>query len=298
LYVAGQLDPDDTKALRAHLASGCVGCAGTLAEAETTFHAIPFSLDPLAPPVEARDRLMQRISGSDAERTARGDAPGAYKIFPTLPVTRRSRWVWPVVGALAASLLVSVVLLRNERVASDRRLAVARADAEQAQAQVRAAELLVARARDGESAGQARASAAEQRLREVDEKLQLVSRGAAELKSMLEAQNLTLVSLPGERPGMANGRVLYDVSNRRWHVRVFDMQPLPPGKTYELWFITPDQQKLPAGTFDVDAKGNGSIMVSVPAGVKVALAAVTDEPAGGVQIPTGSVHLAGKVQVQ
>jgi len=52
---------------------------------------------------------------------------------------------------------------------------------------------------------------------------------------------------------------------------------------------------VPAGTFTVDAKGTGSLRVPVLAGVgKVAVFAVTLEPAGGLPAPSGQMYLAGK----
>ena len=115
----------------------------------------------------------------------------------------------------------------------------------------------------------------------------------------LRSPDLQMVSLAGQptQPEHARGRVLWDRSRNLWHVSVFDLKPLPVGKTYELWFITPDQRKVPAGTFDVNRDGHATLVVSVPANLGgVALAAVTDEPAGGVDQPTGAVQLVGAVK--
>ena len=82
-----------------------------------------------------------------------------------------------------------------------------------------------------------------------------------------------------------------------WLFYAFDLAPAGPGKTYELWFITADERKIPAGTFDVDPSGVGALRVSVPEGLEeeIALAAVTDEPAGGVPQPTGSIQLVARL---
>jgi anti-sigma-K factor RskA len=95
----------------------------------------------------------------------------------------------------------------------------------------------------------------------------------------------------------AFGRILWDQQKQQWHVYVFDLKPPPPGRTYELWFIKPDQTKVPAGTFDTDASGKGSLRVQLPEDIgPIALAAITDEPAGGSPQPTGAIHLVGQVQ--
>lgn len=46
----------------------------------------------------------------------------------------------------------------------------------------------------------------------------------------------------------------------------------------------------------VDAQGNGQIIATVPAGMRVAAAAITEEPAGGSQTPTMPIKLVGNVQ--
>jgi anti-sigma-K factor RskA len=115
---------------------------------------------------------------------------------------------------------------------------------------------------------------------------------------MLRAENLQLVSLDKMPPQPnATGRVIWDHDRNMWHVTVFNMTPPPPGKTYELWFIKPDQTKVAAGTFDVDAKGGASMMIPVPKDIgPIAVAAVTDEPIGGLPQPSGKAQLAGKTQ--
>src|SRR5258706_12032724 len=55
------LEPAEAAALRAHLAGGCIRCASYLAEADATLNHLPYSLDPVPPAAEARDRLMARI---------------------------------------------------------------------------------------------------------------------------------------------------------------------------------------------------------------------------------------------
>ena len=49
-------------------------------------------------------------------------------------------------------------------------------------------------------------------------------------------------------------------------------------------------------TFNVDSSGSASLIVQVPTDIgPIALAAITDEPVGGVDAPTGKIQLAGKV---
>jgi anti-sigma-K factor RskA len=112
----------------------------------------------------------------------------------------------------------------------------------------------------------------------------------------LQASDLSLVSLASQTQPSAHGRVLWDRDHNRWHLAIFDLKPPPPGKTYELWFITTDGAKVRADTFDPDASGTVMVSVAVPPNLgAIKMAAVTDEPAGGVPQPTGTIQLAGQV---
>jgi len=118
---------------------------------------------------------------------------------------------------------------------------------------------------------------------------------AKNIVAMLSARDLEMVSLAADG-SKASGRVLWDKDHNQWHVSVFNLTP-PTGRVLELWFITPDQKKIPGGTFTVDASGEGSMVAKVPADLKnIALAAITDEPPGGMPQPTGQIRLAGKVE--
>lgn len=106
------------------------------------------------------------------------------------------------------------------------------------------------------------------------------------------AADLNLVELAGQKSN-AHGHILYDPADHYWRVYIFDLQPPPINHVYELWAITPDNKKLPAGTFTVDAHGNAVYTGTVPG--TVAAAAVTDEPAPGTNSPTGTIQLLGKI---
>jgi anti-sigma-K factor RskA len=113
----------------------------------------------------------------------------------------------------------------------------------------------------------------------------------------IRAKDLQLVSMTSPTQPKATGRVMWDHDHGKWHVTVFDLSPPAAGQTYELWFITPEGKKVPGGTFDVDSSGRGSLIAAVPPGIgPIALAAVTNEPIGGVTQPTGNIHLKGEVK--
>ena len=120
---------------------------------------------------------------------------------------------------------------------------------------------------------------------------------AAETVRVLRSPAVRIVALSGtQSQPQATARIFWDQSRRTWHFYAADLRQPGPGRTYQLWFITPAQEKISAGTFDVDPQGEAALEVAIPPGLEaVAVAAVTDEPAGGSPQPTGSIHLAGSV---
>jgi anti-sigma-K factor RskA len=107
---------------------------------------------------------------------------------------------------------------------------------------------------------------------------------------------LQMVSMASETQPAAHGVVAWDRDHGQWHVAVFNLAPPPSGREFELWFIPSGGKPIPSKTFTVDASGNANIIVPLPANIgPIAVAAITDEPIGGVPQPTGKIQLAGKV---
>ena len=120
-------------------------------------------------------------------------------------------------------------------------------------------------------------------------------RGVNALRAELAAARVVSMSGAGPQP-QAAARIFWDERRGIWHVYVANMRPSDPGRTYQLWFITPDQKKVSAATFDVGPQGSGEIVVVVPPDLgRIAVAAVTEEPSGGVPQPTGAIQLVGKL---
>lgn len=117
-------------------------------------------------------------------------------------------------------------------------------------------------------------------------------------RQVIDAKDLRVVSLDGTAAGPGSrGRIFWDREKNDWRLYVFDLTPPPPGRTYELWFITPAGAAVAAGTFDVGKGGRGSLDVPLPPNLgTVAAAAISDEPVGGSQRPTGKIRLLGKIE--
>ena len=103
---------------------------------------------------------------------------------------------------------------------------------------------------------------------------------------------LTFVSVRGPAPEKpVHGYIVTDHITRQLHVYVFDLPPLPEGRTYQFWFVTDDDKFIPTGTEIPDAAGAISHLVDLPSDPPaIAALAISDEPSTGATEPTGE-HL-------
>ena len=260
LYVADALEADEREELRHHLAAGCVACAGHLAEAEATFAAVPLGMGPVAASPDLLRRVMERI---DRPVAARGGASFAWRLFPAAAAA----------AVLAAGLTYAGVN-RHDRFALDNARLTYNADA-------RAALL--------RSALEDRDQTLEQLRRELAGQQQLVD--------ALQSAGARVIELAGKGQPGASARLVWAPAAGRSVLLASHLMAPPPGRTYELWFITGDKRTVPAGTFDVNGSGAATVPVEVPSGLApLAAAAVSDEPSGGTATPTGHIQLVGQVR--
>ncbi len=114
-----------------------------------------------------------------------------------------------------------------------------------------------------------------------------------------EREVLALITTPGSRmtelagtnvaPG-AHAMIAYD-KNGHAMLMAKGLPAAPAGKAYQLWYIM-GSKPMPGRVFATDTNGNGSLQDQVPAeAMNGAVFAITLEPAGGVQSPTGAIYL-------
>lgn len=289
-YVLGMLEPEKTRALRAHLASGCPACAGAVAEAETVVAKMGESVTRVSPGAGLKKQVLDRVRAEGRPAVAgRVDARGVSRV----EAGSGRRWWHVALASAAAAAVVGAALVgfyqpkltatRQQLGASETKLALAtqaRQDASAKLAQM--ADELAARERSL-SRAQNELAAATQNLR------------------VMQARNLKLVALKGMGPSpQASAHLFWDKDTHGWCLVTHGLPQTSAKKTYELWLISKSNgkmDKIPAGTFDVDAKGEGVLRIRMPAhpGTPM-LAAVTEEPAGGVQTPTGQIRLMGHLE--
>jgi anti-sigma-K factor RskA len=292
LDAAGVLEPDEQQEIRAHLATGCPQCSGYRAEAEAVIAQLSLAVDPVAPPAGARDRLMQRVNefqlnqsrlnalGNKATAPSSTGGDGLGPVSYPIRKNRKSDWERIVVASSLAAVLAVAVTLGA--------VAWLRPKPQ------------VATMPEGDTAKAMQMMLDEQAaiLHHDEDVLKHDQQRILELEAATRpTAGLNFAELTGDKQPEARGRVFIDADEKKWYFFTSGMQPAPDGKTYELWVIS-DNQKLPAGTFQVNADGSATLLGAVPAlkpGAAITLA-VTDEPAGGVQVPTGSIQIKGTVQ--
>lgn len=273
LYAAGALSEREAEDVRAHLAAGCPGCAGKLAEAQATLALLALSLPPEAAPQEVRQRLLLAIGSSRAPRPAQAPRGMGY---PPMQIPWMTQLA--MASAIAATISVVVSLFFAVRMQSRQAQEIAAAS-DQAQHSMVMSALL-------------------------QQQQELISQRSVllDLSSWAAEPDLKVISLDGtaQQPPGAHARVFWDAEHQTWHFFATGLKPPPPGKTYELWFVSSDAKtKVPAGNFDPNATGNAELVSTVPSDIapRVTIGAVTDEPATGkIESPTGSFQLKGALQ--
>jgi hypothetical protein len=95
---------------------------------------------------------------------------------------------------------------------------------------------------------------------------------------------MTLVSRSAKDP---YARMFWDRAMHTWTLIAHNMPALKSGRTYQLWLVTP-KARISAGTFTVHG-GEAVVRTTYELTEPLNSIAVTDEPAGGVAQPTGSV---------
>jgi len=120
-----------------------------------------------------------------------------------------------------------------------------------------------------------------QRLRSVNEFVELVNTPGARVSE-----------LRGIDPGLsATAKLAYD---RTGHAILMasNLQKIPPGKAYQLWFIVGTKPPMPGKTFLPDSGGNGVLKDAIPSeAIDVSVFAITVEPEGGSTAPTSPIYL-------
>jgi anti-sigma-K factor RskA len=251
LYALGILEGPELAELEAHLQRRCPLCTRALAEMREVVDLLPFAAAEARPSPRVRTRLLERIGAKPAPARP---APAPARAAPVAPEPKAARhgWGWVPISAAACGLLLAAAALWSEW-------------------RVRA-EL---RALEGEAAG-----------------LRIQVTYAQELLTLLQAPATRIITLgaPAEPSPAPSGKAFWN-PERGLVFYAYNLAPLPPDRTYQLWVVTA-AGPVSAGIFATNQQGEGFLRAfDVPKLPEAKALAVTDEPAGGVQQPTGARHL-------
>jgi hypothetical protein len=117
------------------------------------------------------------------------------------------------------------------------------------------------------------------------------------MDTMTDSSAMRVTLTKGKTAPSPQGRATYVASKGSLIFLASNLEPLKPGKTYELWLIPAEAggSPIPAGTFRPDERGNASvIMPPLPKGVEAKAFGVTVEDEGGAATPTQPIILAGE----
>ncbi len=258
LHALDALDAAEARAVEDHLRS-CDWCRAELAELRDASSLLAYAATPAQPSSDVRSRItsgvraepVRRAPETGAKRQPAPDVSAKVTSFPAFSFGWR-------LGALAAAvayvaLLVPLLVLWNHNAARQRELA--------------------------------RLSS------QLSERQQELAR-EREAVALLTAPDSRKTELAGTSVARsAHGLLAYD--RRTGHAMLFtdSLPPPPPDKVYELWFIA-NGRPLRGQVFTTDAQGHAVISDQVPPEARErAIFAVTLEPKGGVNSPTGPIYL-------
>ena len=246
------LGDSDDRLLSEHLAT-CPECKRELESWTSVAASLALGTRPAEPSPRVRERILKEIE-KEQSSTLRS-VPEAAKVIPFASSKRDSSFMSSIT-LLAASLAlltlaVSVFILWKRD--------------QQARTQVATLSTQL--------------NSVEQQLSENNE-----------LLSFLTSPGKTFAELSATKaaPG-AHAVVAYDKSGHA--VLVAEGLPTaPPGKAYQLWYISGKNKPVPGGTFTTDKNGKGLLEDQLPSGGQPGTVfAITVEPAAGSPAPTSDI---------
>jgi anti-sigma factor RsiW len=254
-YALDALDPEDWRSVKNHL-RGCDQCQRDLKEYRSVVSQIPLSLSAAAPHPKIKHLFLERIQSApqavasqklfETEAQTRRDAESQGPSLP-LQVSQFSLRQW-LGWAVALAASVALFFMVQENADLQRQVTEQAAELARIQGQVADMRQVLVTLRDPE---------------------------------------VHLALLAGhDRAPNAKARMFWNPQQRAGYFAAYDLPPLPPEKTYQLWVIA-QGPPIGAGTFSVDQHGYGEVRVaSIPRADLVKMFAVTIEPAGGREQPT------------
>ena len=278
LAALDRLEPDEARTLQEHLRAGCDECEAELRELREAAASLALSLEQESFEEGSEDRIWDRLEARLHEAVAQPDRPTAREADSARRPARGRVGAWRAATAVMAAGIVGMAIYagqirdRLRRANENHQQEIAAMDSRIASMR---AELTRARVEVGT--------------------LQRVLGDRIRLEKVLSAPDLRLTRLAPLAPAPGAGAIVaVSATNKAAVFQAAGLPATPPGKTYELWWITKEHGPVAAGLFQAEDGRPVVAPVSLPPpGEHVLLSAVTLEPAGGVSKPTGAMYLKG-----
>jgi len=260
LYAVGALTAEESKQIERHLAE-CGECREELDSFREAASSIAMAVSSEMPPAHVKTQLLARIEREQS-------APAAVASAPTTPKTRtrpaRERpslgtWFWLPAFATACLAVLAVGLWVQDR-------ALMR--------ELRQQEHITADLQSNQ---------------QVLEK----ARALIETLTAADAEHVALAAA-GAKP-QPSAKAVYSPQQHSLVLLAGNLNALPANKVYELWLLPANgAQPVPAGTFQPDAKGSATLVLSQFGNNTMAKGfAVTIENQPGASVPTMPIILVG-----
>lgn len=259
LYALGVLEGEERSAIESHAAS-CAECTQKLAAAQGRIALLALAAPRMEPSAAVKDRLMRQLheaSAAGSSATVPAAAPARLPrrgpdVLAPSGVAFGRWWTAVLVPATLALALVSAFLWKQ----NDRL--------------------------------QNEIDRQHKETQTLHKQLDYQRRVA----DVMEGPNTINVALR-PMPGMGKGgaKVFYNAAKGKL---VYDgwIEPAPSDKSYQLWVVPMDGSPISVGVFNPVTEDSASWIASVPQGVQAKAFAITLEPAGGEDQPTGPQVLA------
>ncbi|MBA2252814.1 MAG: anti-sigma factor [Nitrospirales bacterium] len=318
LYAIGTLDRTERTMVESHLLMGCETCHVLAKEYQATAGLLPYALQPVPPPPKSKMLAAVFQDATHDEQT--GSSVGVWINELISSFIRPS--LQPVISVVLLLLLAGTgwyAWMTHRQVANE---AAQRGQIETALHD--AASRTAALQQDLTQQEQALASLKEEVEHRIgtgsDTRSKLIEREAEldvvreelskreqetsalrktlaqrdDMLTFLRSAHVKVVSLTGvESAKSAGAFLLYDKETKKAFFYAFNMPPLPPGKTYQLWAIV--DKPMSAGTFRTDSGQKSRVVLKdLPDLSRISKFAVSLEPEGGRPQPTGAIYLAGQ----
>jgi anti-sigma-K factor RskA len=279
LEALGTLDGEDARAMAAHLAEGCDECEADLRSFREALAAMAIAAVDDGP----SDRIWQRL---DRRLQSTATDPAAHSTVNYRPADRATdrpvregvsrAWRIVAVAASVASIALAVTIGNYAtRIVTIREENSSRLAALEMQERALASQL-------------------EDRNRELATLRDQISVSGRLTQAVLapDARIIRLGPLPPAPD--ASGIVAVAPARNQAVLQVAGLPQPPPGKEYELWWIGSKSGPVKAALFAPAAHGEAIVASTLPPpGEQLLAGAITLEPAGGVDKPTGAMYLTG-----